>query len=71
MRSCTLSCTVSFAASPKVRTVVKPLLEILAGIPTVVYGYFALTFVTPIIRTLFPGTGIFNAASGDLSHPDR
>jgi len=32
----------------------------------VVYGYFALTFVTPMLRTLFPGTGIFNAASGAI-----
>ncbi len=53
-------------ASPKVRGVIKPVLEVLAGIPTVVYGYFALTFVTPIIRAIFPGTGIFNAASGAI-----
>jgi phosphate transport system permease protein len=53
-------------ASPRVRGVIKPVLEVLAGIPTVVYGYFALTFVTPIIRTIFPGTGIFNAASGAI-----
>jgi len=53
-------------ASPRVRSIVKPILEVLAGIPTVVYGYFALTFVTPVIRTVFPGTGIFNAASGAI-----
>jgi phosphate transport system permease protein len=53
-------------ASLKVRGVIKPVLEVLAGIPTVVYGYFALTFVTPIIRTIFPQTGIFNAASGAI-----
>jgi phosphate transport system permease protein len=53
-------------ASPGVRGVIKPILEVLAGIPTVVYGYFALTFVTPLIRTVFPGTGIFNAASGAI-----
>lgn len=53
-------------ASLNVRGAIKPLLEVLAGIPTVVYGYFALTFVTPIIRTLFPETGIFNAASGAI-----
>lgn len=53
-------------AAPRVRGVVKPILEVLAGIPTVVYGYFALTFVTPIIRTLFPSTGIFNAASAAI-----
>jgi phosphate transport system permease protein len=43
--------------------VIKPLLEVLAGIPTVVYGYFALTFVTPILQTVFPSTEVFNAAS--------
>jgi phosphate transport system permease protein len=53
-------------ASPRVRSWVKPVLEILAGIPTVVYGYFALTFVTPILRVFFPETGIFNAASGAI-----
>ncbi len=53
-------------SSPRVRGVIKPVLEVLAGIPTVVYGYFALTFVTPLIRTVFPGTGIFNAASGAI-----
>ncbi len=53
-------------ATPRVRGIIKPILEILAGVPTVVYGYFALTFVTPLIRTVFPGTGIFNAASGAI-----
>ncbi|MGG0716487.1 phosphate ABC transporter permease subunit PstC [Robertmurraya massiliosenegalensis] len=42
-------------ASEKVRKVVKPILEILAGIPTIVYGFFALTFVTPILRSIIPG----------------
>ncbi len=53
-------------ASPRVRGTVKPILEVLAGIPTVVYGYFALMFVTPIIRQVFPGTGIYNAAAGAI-----
>jgi len=53
-------------ASTRVRGAVKPALEVLAGIPTVVYGYFALTLVTPGLRLLFPGTGIFNAASGAI-----
>ena len=53
-------------ATPRVRKVVKPVLEVLAGIPTVVYGYFALTFVTPILRLLFPDTGIFNGASAAI-----
>jgi phosphate transport system permease protein len=44
-------------ASPKVRGTFKPVLEVLAGVPTVVYGFFALTFVTPILRGIFgPGT---------------
>lgn len=50
-------------APEKVRRIIKPVLEILAGVPTIVYGFFALTFVTPIIRFLFPDTGVFNAAS--------
>lgn len=51
-------------ASPRVRRILKPLLEILAGIPTVVYGFFALTVVTPILKQIFPETGAFNALSG-------
>lgn len=51
-------------APPGLRSVLKPILEVLAGIPTVVYGFFALMFVTPyIIKPLFPGTDVFNAAS--------
>ena len=46
-------------ASPKVRSWLKPVLEILAGIPTVVYGYFALTFMTPLLRGIF-GVEIVN-----------
>ena len=49
-----------------VRRVVKPTLEILAGIPTVVYGYFALTFVTPVLQVVFPDMLIFNALSAGL-----
>lgn len=41
-------------AHHKVRKIVKPLLELLAGIPTIVYGFFALTFVTPLLRKLIP-----------------
>ena len=44
-------------ASRRTRRIVKPALEILAGIPTVVYGYFAIVFVTPILRALFPPPG--------------
>ncbi|HZG83534.1 phosphate ABC transporter permease subunit PstC [Paenibacillus sp.] len=49
-----------------VRAVLKPVLEILAGIPTIVYGFFALTFVTPIIRTILPETQVFNALSAGI-----
>jgi phosphate transport system permease protein len=55
-------------ASPKARSTMKPILEILAGIPTVVYGYFALTFMTPLLRSIF-GEGsvqIFNTASAGI-----
>ncbi|MCS1351600.1 phosphate ABC transporter permease subunit PstC [Mechercharimyces sp. CAU 1602] len=48
------------------RKVVKPMLEVLAGIPTIVYGFFALTFVTPLLRQVFPGMGVFNALSASL-----
>jgi len=53
-------------AGQRLRKVLKPVLEILAGIPTVVYGYFALTFVTPLLRVFFPETEIFNAASASI-----
>lgn len=54
-------------ASERMRKVLKPMLEVLAGIPTVVYGYFALLFITPILRDLFPETQIFNAASASIA----
>jgi phosphate transport system permease protein len=50
-------------APDRVRRGVKPVLEILAGVPTVVYGFFALTFVTPLLQTLMPGLSGFNALS--------
>ncbi|HEX7086716.1 MAG TPA: phosphate ABC transporter permease subunit PstC [Vicinamibacterales bacterium] len=50
-------------ASPPVRRVVKPVLEVLAGVPTVVYGYFALLFVTPILQPVIPSLAGFNALS--------
>jgi phosphate transport system permease protein len=53
-------------ATPTFRAIVKPVLEILAGIPTVVYGYFALTTVTPLLKRFFPGIEVFNAASGAI-----
>ncbi|MCR8843648.1 phosphate ABC transporter permease subunit PstC [Paenibacillus sp. SC116] len=53
-------------ASRRVRKIVKPILEVLAGVPTIVYGYFALTFITPIVRSIFPDTGVFNALSAGI-----
>ncbi|MAI41905.1 MAG: phosphate ABC transporter permease subunit PstC [Candidatus Azotimanducaceae bacterium] len=53
-------------ASDRVRNIVKPVLEILAGIPTVVYGFFALTFITPMLQAIFESTHVFNAASAAI-----
>ena len=53
-------------ASDRIRLIVKPTLEILAGIPTVVYGYFALTFITPIIKIALPNIQVFNALSASI-----
>jgi phosphate transport system permease protein len=53
-------------ASDRFRGIVKPVLEVLAGIPTVVYGYFALTTVTPFLQTIVPATEVFNAASAAI-----
>lgn len=53
-------------APDSLRRVIKPVLEILAGIPSIVYGYFALTFVTPIIRSVFPEANVFNALSAGI-----
>lgn len=53
-------------ATERSRRIIKPILEVLAGIPTIVYGYFALTFVTPLLRDIIPGLEIFNALSPGL-----
>jgi phosphate transport system permease protein len=53
-------------ARPRVRRVLKPALEVLAGIPTVVFGFFALTFFTPFLQDLGIGVGVFNALSPGL-----
>ena len=55
-------------ASPRVRATLKPVLEILAGIPTVVYGYFALTFMTPLLRAVFgvDVVNIYNTGSAGI-----
>lgn len=53
-------------ATPKVRSILKPILEILAGIPTVVFGYFALLFVTPFLQNFLPMLQGFNSLSAGL-----
>jgi phosphate transport system permease protein len=65
-----LACAVYLSeyAAPKRKAVLKPILEVLAGIPTVVYGYFALTFMTPLLRNIFGDdvVQIYNTASAGL-----
>jgi len=53
-------------AGRRLRATLKPALEILAGIPTVVYGYFALTFLTPLLQDLGAPVGVFNALAAGL-----
>ena len=53
-------------AADRVRRIVKPVLEILAGVPTIVYGYFALSFVTPSLQKIIPNMIVFNALSAGL-----
>lgn len=55
-------------ASPKTRSILKPILEVLAGVPTVVYGYFALTFMTPLLRGIFGSdtVDVYNMVSAGL-----
>jgi phosphate transport system permease protein len=55
-------------ATKKTRSILKPILEVLAGIPTVVYGYFAITFMTPLLRSIFGDdvVQIYNTASAGI-----
>ena len=53
-------------AHPRLRAITKPILEVLAGVPTVVYGFFALFFITPLLRTVSDDVGIFNALSAAI-----
>jgi phosphate transport system permease protein len=53
-------------APGRLRGIVKPLLEVLAGVPTVVYGYFALVTVTPFLQRFIPGLSGFNALSAGM-----
>jgi phosphate transport system permease protein len=50
-------------ATDRTRRIIKPILEVLAGVPTIVYGFFALTFVTPVLQTIIPSLKLFNALS--------
>ena len=55
-------------ATPMIRNVLKPSLELLAGIPTIVYGFFAVTFIRPdILKLIFPGIGPFSALSAGIA----
>ena len=54
-------------ARPKVRAILKPALEVLAGIPTVVYGFFALTLLTPALKSINEGFGSFNALAAGIA----
>jgi phosphate transport system permease protein len=53
-------------SSPRVRFWLKPSVEVLAGVPTVVYGYVALIFVTPVLQRMMPSIGAFNALAPGL-----
>jgi len=53
-------------ASNSVREIVKPILEVLAGIPSVVFGYFAVVTISPWIREVFPSAGVFSALSASI-----
>lgn len=55
-------------ATPRARAILKPFLELLAGIPTIVYGYFALTFITPtILRPIIPDTDVYNVLAAAIA----
>ncbi|MFC6875191.1 phosphate ABC transporter permease subunit PstC [Halobellus marinus] len=53
-------------ATPRARSVLKPALEVLAGVPTVVYGFFALIYITPALSVVFPSIGTFNMLSASI-----
>jgi phosphate transport system permease protein len=53
-------------AKPQAREMIKPTLELLAGVPTVVYGYFALLFMTPVLQRFIPGLPAFNLLSAGI-----
>lgn len=54
-------------AHKSVRAVLKPILEVLAGIPSIVYGYFALNYITPFLQKLNPSTEVYNTLSASIA----
>jgi phosphate transport system permease protein len=62
----TIAIYLSEFATPRAREIAKPVLELLSGVPTIVYGYFALLFVTPILQTLIPSLPGFNLLSAGI-----
>ena len=62
----TIAIYLSEYANPKVREVLKPILELLSAVPTVVFGYFGLLFVTPLLQTLLPELPGFNMLSAGI-----
>jgi len=62
----TIAVYLSEFATPRAREIAKPILELLSGVPTIVYGYFALLFVTPILQKLIPGLPGFNLLSAGI-----
>jgi len=62
----TIAIYLSEFASPRAREFAKPILELLSGVPTIVYGYFALLFVTPMLQKLIPGLPGFNLLSAGI-----
>jgi phosphate transport system permease protein len=62
----TIAIYLSEFATPRAREIAKPILELLAGVPTIVYGYFALLFVTPLLQKLIPGLPGFNLLAAGI-----
>ena len=62
----TIAVYLSEFSSGRARSILKPLIEILAGIPTIVYGYFALMFVTPVLQLIIPGLSTFNSLGAGI-----
>ena len=62
----TIAIYLSEFASPRAREIAKPVLELLSGVPTIVYGYFALLFVTPILQWFYPDLPGFNILSAGI-----